>query len=165
MSNAPAGDAPKDSASISNAPVASIWRKQGITIERLNSVHRDTVCELMGMAFTAIGPDWLEARMPVDHRTKQPAGILHGGSSVTLAETLGSTAGWMCIDEPFASVGLEINANHVRSMREGWVTGRVTPVHVGRTTHIWQIRICDDNQRLVCTSRITLAIVDKSARG
>ena len=106
-----------------------------------------------------MGPDFLRARMPVDERTRQPLGILHGGASVTLAETLGSLAGIMCVEEGWTAVGLEINANHVRAVREGWVTGECRPVHVGRSTQVWQIEIRDDAQRLVCASRMTLSIV------
>ena len=97
--------------------------------------------------------------MPVDRRTVQPAGILHGGSSVTLAETLGSVCAWMSLDEGWNAVGLDINANHIRAVREGWVHGHCRPVHVGRSTQVWQIEIEDESGRIVCTSRITMAVV------
>jgi 1,4-dihydroxy-2-naphthoyl-CoA hydrolase len=102
------------------------------------------------------------AKMPVDHRTVQPFGILHGGASVVLAETLGSMASFLCIKEAGKqhAVGLEINANHIRSVKEGFVYGRVTPIHIGRSTHIWDIKITNEENKLVCISRLTVAIVD-----
>ena len=100
--------------------------------------------------------------MPVDHRTHQPFGILHGGASVVLAETLGSIASYLCLKDPTKeqAVGLEINANHIRSVKEGFVYGKVTPIHIGRSTHIWEIRITNQENKLVCVSRLTVAIVD-----
>ena len=115
----------------------------------------------LGMEFLEAGDDWLTARMPVDDRTRQPAGILHGGASLVLAETLASTAAYFCIDPNLKMcVGIEINANHVRSVREGYVYGRASPLHMGRSTHVWEIRITDEQGRLVCISRCTLAILD-----
>jgi len=104
---------------------------------------------------------FVEARMPVDHRTHQPFGLLHGGASVVLAETLGSVASFLLLTDPQKqqAVGLEINANHLRGVREGWVYGRVTPIHTGRTTHVWDIRITDEQKRLVCVSRLTVAVI------
>lgn len=134
-----------------------IWKKP-TDLADLHAIHEHTIVRHLGIEFLEIGPDFLVARMPADHRTKQPAGIVHGGASVTLAETLGSVAAHLCIDVGQA-VGLEINANHVRSVRDGWVTGRAQPVHLGRTTQIWQIDIHDDQQRLTCTSRLTMAII------
>ena len=136
----------------------AIWKRTH-TVEQLNQVHRGTIGERIGIEFLEVGPDFLRARMPVDHRTKQPAGILHGGASVTLAETLGSVAAHMCSDDGFNAVGLDINANHIRAMRDGWVIGQCRAVHVGRTTQVWQIDITDEQDRLVCASRITMAIV------
>jgi uncharacterized protein (TIGR00369 family) len=107
-----------------------------------------------------VGTDFLRATMPVDERTRQPLGLLHGGASVALAETLGSVAAHCCLSEDRAAVGVEVNANHVRSVRSGRVTGTVRPVHVGRSTQVWQIRIVDDEGRLVCQSRLTLAVVE-----
>lgn len=133
--------------------------KKPLRVEDINAMHANTACGHLGIEFTEIGPDYLRARMPVDARTRQPAGILHGGASVTLAETLGSVGAWLCTDPGWTAVGLDINANHVRSMREGWVYGHCRPMHVGRTTHVWQIEIVDEAQRLVCTSRITMAVV------
>jgi 1,4-dihydroxy-2-naphthoyl-CoA hydrolase len=133
---------------------------EGIQIEQLNEMGKGCMVEHLGITFTAVGPDYLEATMPVDHRTKQPLGLLHGGASVALAETLGSVAATLLIDlSKQHAVGLEINTNHLRSMREGKVTGRVTPVHIGRTTHVWNIEIIG-NEKRVAVSRITMAILD-----
>jgi 1,4-dihydroxy-2-naphthoyl-CoA hydrolase len=130
------------------------------TLEDLEQRHLQTAVNSLGIQFLEIGDGVLRARMPVDGRTRQPHGILHGGASVTLAETLGSVAATLCLPPGKAAVGLEINANHLRATRDGWVTGTCTPIHVGRSTHVWQIEIRDDEGRLVCTSRITMAILD-----
>ncbi len=133
------------------------------SLEELNAMGRHTAVETLGIEFTEVGADFLVARMPVDKRTHQPAGLLHGGASVLLAETLGSVAGTLCIDREHKSVvGLEINANHLRAVREGWVFGRVTAIHVGRSTQVWEIRITTEQGKPVCISRLTLAVVDKS---
>jgi 1,4-dihydroxy-2-naphthoyl-CoA hydrolase len=115
------------------------------------------------MEFTAIGDNYIEARMPVDHRTHQPLGLLHGGASVALAETLGSVAATCCVDNSTQfCVGLEINANHIKSAREGFVKGTAVPIHIGKKTQVWEIRIVNEStQDLVCISRITLAVLDK----
>ena len=114
----------------------------------------------LGIVFTNIGENTLEATMPVDSRTKQPFGLLHGGASVALAETLGSTAATLFLENDKAQcVGLEINANHIRSLTSGTVTGIAEPIHVGKSTQVWQIRITDEQSRLVCISRLTLAII------
>lgn len=137
-----------------------IWARS-TTVEELNTRSTDTLVTHIGIEYTAIGDDYIQARMPVDHRTVQPARILHGGASVVLAETLGSVAAYLCIDPTRKmAVGIEINANHVRSVRDGYVTGTVKPLHVGHSTQIWQIHIRDDQERLVCISRITLAVLD-----
>ncbi len=129
-------------------------------LARLNERSSGTLKERLGIEFTALGEDWIEARMPVDHRTVQPLGLLHGGASVALAETLGSVASFLSIDSrTHAAVGLEINANHVRSAKGGFVTGRAEPLHLGRTTHVWEIKIRGEDGRLVCVSRLTVAIV------
>jgi 1,4-dihydroxy-2-naphthoyl-CoA hydrolase len=143
-----------------SSPTAAspVFRRQ-ITLAQLAEIHRDTVVGLLGIEFTDIGDGTLAARMPVDRRTVQPAGILHGGASVTLAETLGSCAAWLTLDDDRRAVGLDINANHLRAMREGWVHGRCHPVHLGRSTQVWQIEIADDQGRPVCTSRLTMAVV------
>ncbi len=123
---------------------------------------KGTMGELLGIEFTQIEKDKLVATMPVDHRTVQPYGILHGGASVALAETLGSVAAHLSVDSTkYLTVGLEINANHIRSVRNGKVTGTATPVHVGRSTHVWAINIVNEDGKLVCTSRITMAIIAK----
>jgi len=139
--------------------VPSLFRN-AVSLETLNALSANTVISQLGIVFTAVGEDWLQATMPVDARTHQPYGILHGGASVVLAETLGSSAGNLCVDTAQqVCVGLEINANHVRAKREGRVTGTARAVHVGRSTQIWDIRIEDEQGRLVCTSRLTLAVV------
>ena len=116
----------------------------------------------LGIIYTALGEDYLEAKMPVDHRTHQPLGLLHGGASVTLAETLGSVAAMCCLDTNLQyCVGLDINANHIKGVRDGFVTGKVKPVHIGRKTHVWEIKITNEKNELVCISRITMAIIDK----
>jgi uncharacterized protein (TIGR00369 family) len=116
----------------------------------------------LGIVFTEVGPDYLRATMPVDARTRQPYGLLHGGASVLLAETLGSSAGMLCVDEDSIVVGIEINANHLRGVRDGRVTGTARPLHLGRSTQVWEIRIEDDGGRLVCVSRLTLAVVRRA---
>ncbi|WOS41078.1 hotdog fold thioesterase [Xanthomonas rydalmerensis] len=127
----------------------------------LNADCRDTLIAHLGIVFTEAGPDWLRATMPVDARTRQPYGLLHGGASVVLAESLGSTAGNLCVEPGRICVGLEINANHLRSARSGVVTGTARPLHVGRTTQVWEIHIEDAAGKPVCVSRLTLAVVDR----
>ena len=113
----------------------------------------------LGIVFTEIGPDYLRGTMPVDARTRQPYGLLHGGASVLLAETLGSSAASLCAPEGRLCVGVEINANHLRAVREGIVTGTARPLHIGGRIQVWEIRIEDDQDRLVCICRLTLAVV------
>lgn len=128
--------------------------------DQLNSLGKGTMAERIGIEITEVGDDFLKGRMPVDDRTVQTYGILHGGASAALAETLGSIAGVLAIDpENEYCVGMEINANHIRSVRTGWVYGKATPLHVGRKTQVWQIRIEDEDQNLVCISRLTLAVI------
>lgn len=136
--------------------------KAGIDLNNLYSVQTNSMTDHLGIEFTEAGEGYLEGRMPVDHRTQQPFGILHGGASVVLAESLGSTASFILLTDPAKQrpVGLEINANHLRSVREGWVYGRCTPIHIGRTTHVWDIRIRDEQGRAVCVSRLTVAIIN-----
>jgi 1,4-dihydroxy-2-naphthoyl-CoA hydrolase len=134
----------------------------GITLEALNKLSVNTMVTHLGIEFTAIGDDFIEARMPVDHRTHQPLGLLHGGASVALAETLGSVAATCCVDVAKQyCVGLEINANHVKGVREGYVTGTTKPIHVGKKTQVWEIRISNEQRELVCISRITMAVIDR----
>ena len=131
------------------------------TLEQINQRGQGNMISHLGIEFLEINEDSLKARMPVDERTIQPAGILHGGASAALAETLGSMAANLCIDPTKkVCVGMEINANHIRPVSSGWVTGVVTPVHLGKTTQIWQILIEDDAGKLVCISRLTLAVID-----
>jgi 1,4-dihydroxy-2-naphthoyl-CoA hydrolase len=137
----------------------SIWFKP-FSLDDLNAYQQQTLVSHLGIRYTELGDDFLSATMPVDQRTKQPAGILHGGASVALAETLGSTGANMVVDrDKQLCVGLEINANHLRAMREGEVKGTARPLHLGGTTQVWEIRICDDQDRLVCISRITMAVL------
>ncbi|WP_245979217.1 hotdog fold thioesterase [Solilutibacter pythonis] len=130
-----------------------------ITLEQLNDWSANTLMQPLGIVFTEIGPDYLRATMPVDARTHQPHGLLHGGASAALAETLGSTAAGMCVEKNQSVVGIEINANHLRGVREGMVTGTARALHVGRSTQVWEIRIEDEAGQLVCISRLTLAVI------
>lgn len=131
-----------------------------VSLDELNRLSRGTLIEHLGIVFTAAGDDWLQATMPVDERTRQPYGLLHGGASVVLAETLGSSAGNLCVDTASqVCVGLEINANHLRAARSGMVTGTARALHVGRTTQVWEIRIDNEAGKPVCVSRLTLAVV------
>ncbi|GAB4023184.1 hotdog fold thioesterase [Spirosoma koreense] len=135
--------------------------KAGFDLNALDFTHTDSIGKLLGIEFIEAGEGYLIARMPVDKRTHQPFGILHGGASVVLAETLGSVASYMLLDDPTKqrAVGLEINANHIRSVRDGWVYGRCTPLHIGRSTHVWDIRITTEDDKLVCVSRLTIAVI------
>ncbi len=132
------------------------------TLDDLTAFSQATLADHLGIEYTAIGDDFITARMPVDQRTVQPFGLLHGGASVALAETLGSIAANCCVD-PTAKVcvGLEINANHVRSARTGYVWGTTSPIHIGGTTQLWQTRIVDDQDRLICISRLTVAVLER----
>ncbi|MFB9862532.1 hotdog fold thioesterase [Rufibacter immobilis] len=137
-------------------------RRTDVTLEQLNGWNKNTLGEHIGIEYTEIGEDYLVGRMPVDHRTHQPLGLLHGGASVALAETLGSVGATMFLDlEKQYCVGLEINANHIKSVRSGYVYGKATAVHVGRKTHVWEIRITSEAGDLVCISRITMAVLDR----
>jgi 1,4-dihydroxy-2-naphthoyl-CoA hydrolase len=134
----------------------------GVTPESLNKLSANTMVSLLGIEFTQVGDNFIEAKMPVDARTQQPLGLLHGGASVTLAETLGSVAATCCIDnEAKYCVGLDINANHIKSVRNGYVSGITTPIHIGKRTHVWEIRIVNEQNELICISRITMAVIDK----
>ncbi len=131
-----------------------------VDIDALNARARGSLVEHLGIVVTEAGQDWLRGTMPVDARTRQPYGLLHGGASVALAETLGSMAGGLCVDPAReAVVGLEINANHLRAVREGTITGTARALHVGRSTHVWEIRIENEAGKPVCISRITLAVI------
>ena len=136
----------------------SIWKKE-FEIDLLNRVTKESCAGNLGIEFLKKGEDFISAAMPVDKRTKQPLGILHGGASVVLAETLGSTASYMTLDDSCNCVGLEIKANHLRSITEGKVIGVVTPIHLGKTTQVWDISIKNEENKLICISRLTLAIL------
>ena len=140
----------------------AIWHRRPTLVE-LNSVKK-TMVDHLGIEFIELSDDFIKARMPVDHRTHQPMGLLHGGASVALAETLGSTGAFLCVDPAkYNVVGLEINANHIRGVRDGWVIGTARPLHRGRTTQLWEIRITDVADKLVCISRLTMAVLEKPA--
>jgi 1,4-dihydroxy-2-naphthoyl-CoA hydrolase len=132
------------------------------SLEDLQKRSEGTLNSNLGIEFLEVGDDFIEARMPVDKRTFQPFGLLHGGANAALAETLGSVASSLCVDlKTHVPVGLEINANHLKSAKSGWVKGRVTPLHVGRTTHVWEIKIVNENSDLICVSRLTVAIIER----
>ena len=140
----------------------SIWFHKELSLQEFNALGKQTMGEWLGIEWTEIGDNFLKAKMPVDHRTRQPYGLLHGGASCVLAETMGSVASAMVIDHSrFYCVGIEINANHVRSARDGYVTGIVSPLHIGATTHVWDIKIYDEREKMVCVSRLTVAILKK----
>lgn len=142
----------------------SIWFRQ-FSLDEVRALERGTMGAHLGIEFVRIGPDHLDARMPVDERTVQPDRILHGGASVALAETLGSIGGAMVVDrERYQIVGQEINANHLRPVREGHVHGSARPIHLGRRSQVWAIEIVDDQQRLVCVSRLTIAVIERLPR-
>ena len=141
----------------------AIW-KRSVDVETLNKMGENSLVAHVGIVFTTIGEDYLEATMPVDARTQQPFGLLHGGASVALAETLGSLAGTICLDAAKEmAVGIDINANHVRAVTGGVVTGTARPLHVGRNTQVWDIRIENEDGKLVCISRLTLAVVPRQS--
>ena len=143
----------------------TLWRNL-LSVEQLNSSREGTLIGHLGIEFTEIGVDFVRATMPVDGRTRQPYGLLHGGASVTLAETLGSMGAMMCVDpDEHQCVGQEINANHVRAARSGIVTGTARPVHVGSRSQIWTIDIVNEADKLVCTSRLTIAIIRRDSFG
>lgn len=148
------------------APATAASAPDGIfhghtTLADLNALSQGTAMQPLGIVFTEIGPDFLRGTMPVDERTLQPYGLLHGGASVLLAETLGSSAGGLCTPADRICVGVEINANHVRAVREGTVTGTARPLHLGGRIQVWEIRIEDDKGRLACISRLTLAVIPR----
>jgi 1,4-dihydroxy-2-naphthoyl-CoA hydrolase len=132
-------------------------------LKRINTFQDNTMTEQIGIEITDFGDDFICGRMPVDHRTVQPFGLLHGGASATLAETLGSIAGGLKVDRELQTVvGVEINCNHLRSAKNGWVYGKATPVKIGRKIQVWNIEIKNDDEKLVCVSQLTLAVVNKS---
>jgi 1,4-dihydroxy-2-naphthoyl-CoA hydrolase len=135
-----------------------IWKKP-ISVEELTAIHINTAVAQLGIEFLEVGDDFIRARVPVDHRTHQPYGLLHGGVSVVLAETLGSCGAAFSCPEGYRAVGLDINANHIKGTSSGWVTGITRPVHIGRTTQVWQIDLHNDAGELTCASRITMAVL------
>jgi len=140
----------------------SIWFNKSVTLNDVRDFGKDTMANYLGIECVEIGEDFLKLSMPVNEKTKQPYGILHGGASCALAETVGSFASALTIDmEKYICVGLEINANHVRSAKDGIVTGHCTPLHLGKTTHVWDIKIYDESEKLICVSRLTVAILPK----
>ncbi|MCW8879117.1 MAG: hotdog fold thioesterase [Kangiellaceae bacterium] len=138
----------------------SIWKRE-FSLEILRKRRENTLVEHLGIEVTEVGDDYLVASMPVDNRTHQPMGILHGGASIALAETVGSMAANLAVDEEHYCVGLEVNGNHLRSIRSGAVYARANPVHLGRSTHVWDIRITDGQEKNVCISRLTMAVLKK----
>jgi 1,4-dihydroxy-2-naphthoyl-CoA hydrolase len=140
----------------------SIWFDKDLSIEKLKPLGTNTMAAHLGIEWVEVGENFIRAKMPVDQRTIQPYGLLHGGASCVLAETLGSVASAMVIDHTkFYCVGLEINANHIRSAKEGFVTGITTPLHLGSTTHVWDIKIYDEKEKLVCVSRLTVVVLKR----
>ncbi|GAD22691.1 hotdog fold thioesterase [Acidovorax sp. MR-S7] len=136
----------------------SLWKKP-ITLTQVNQNGARTAVSHLGIEFTEVGDDFLRARVPVDERTRQPFGLLHGGVSVVLAETLGSVGAYHASPEGWMAVGLDINANHLRAVKTGWVTGTARPVHIGKTTQVWQIDMVNDAGEPTCVSRITMAML------
>lgn len=142
--------------------MSAIWKSYGVTIEDLNLLSVGTMGETLDIKFIDIGDSYLKATMPVDNRTHQPYGLLHGGASAALAETIGSVASSLCIDrEKQICVGIEINCNHIRGKKDGLVTATAEPLHIGNTTHVWDIKIHDEREKLICVSRLTVAILKK----
>ena len=140
----------------------AIWKKT-FTLEQLNEMGKHCAVGHLGIEISAYGENWIEAKMPVDYRTTQPFGLLHGGVSVALAETIGSLAGFLCIEEGQVALGLDINANHLRPVKKGFVTAKATPIALSQNTHVWQIDIRDEQDKLCCVSRLTLYIKLKQA--
>ena len=142
----------------------AIWFDKDLSLEKLKPLGNGTMAEALGIEWTEMGENFIEAKMPVDHRTKQPYGFLHGGASCALAETVGSVCSAMVIDHnKFYCVGLEINANHIRTARDGFVRCRAIPLHIGATTHVWELKIHDEAGKLICASRLTIAVIPRKA--
>lgn len=142
--------------------IMPIWFNKSLSLESLLPITPQTMAGYLGMEWVSVGEDFLKMKMPVDERTRQPYGILHGGASCALAETIGSIASHFVIDpDKWYCVGLDINANHVRSARQGFVTATCAPLHLGSTTHVWDIRIHDEEGKLTCISRLTVVILKK----
>jgi 1,4-dihydroxy-2-naphthoyl-CoA hydrolase len=139
-----------------------IWFNKDLSLNDIKPLGKDTMGDYIGIEWMEVGDNFIKAKMPVDNRTRQPYGLLHGGASCVLSETIGSVASAMVVDHSkFVCVGLEINANHVRSARAGFVTGIALPLHLGGNTHVWDVRIYDELEKLVCISRLTVAIIPR----
>lgn len=142
--------------------MSTLWKNEPHGLSALNDHSRNTMAELLEIRFSEIGDNYLKATMPVCHKTHQPHGLLHGGASAALAETIGSVASWLAIDRSKQMcVGIEINCNHLRAKKDGIVTATAEPLHIGATTHVWDVRIRDEKEKLVCISRLTVAILRK----
>jgi 1,4-dihydroxy-2-naphthoyl-CoA hydrolase len=139
-----------------------IW-KQDISLQTLTAVSENTAVSHLGIEFVEVGDDFLVARVPVNRQTCQPYGLLHGGVSVVLAETLGSIGAAFCVPEGTRVVGLDVNANHLRGVSQGWVTATARPVHIGRSTQVWHIDLRDDQDRMVCIARLTMTVLPQTA--
>ncbi len=138
-----------------------IWKNE-ITLQALTERNKDTMSDFLGIVFTEIGEDYLVAKMPVDNRTKQPIGIMHGGASCVLAETLGSIAANYCVEiEKRYCVGLDINTNHIRSIKDGFVYAKAKPFHLGKSTQVWSIEITDEQQKLISVTRLTMSVLER----
>jgi 1,4-dihydroxy-2-naphthoyl-CoA hydrolase len=143
-----------------------IWFDKNVSVDDIKPLGNGTMTEHLGLEWVELGKDFLKAKLPVDNRTQQPHGLLHGGASCVLAETIGSVASYLVIDPSlFYCVGIEINANHIRTAREGFVYGVCSPLHIGSSTHVWDIRITNEEGKLVCISRLTVAIMKKKVSG
>lgn len=138
--------------------MTSIW-KQPASVDILSEMHRNTVVEYLGIEFLEVGDDFIRGRIAVDHRTVQPMGVLQGGVSVVLAEALGSCGAALAVPSGAQIVGLDINANHLRGVNGGWVTGEARPLHLGRTTHVWEIKLRDERDLLACVARLTVVVM------
>jgi uncharacterized protein (TIGR00369 family) len=136
----------------------NIWKKH-IDVKKLTDMHIDTAVQHAGIEFLEVGENFIRARVPVDKRTRQPYGLLHGGISILLAEAIGSCGAHFSCPEEYISVGLDINANHLRSAKTGWVTAKASPVNIGRSTHVWHIELHNESGELICISRLTMAIL------
>lgn len=139
-----------------------IWKNEHATVDAVNALNTNTMAEALDIRFIEVGDNHIKATMPVNATTHQPYGLLHGGASAALAETIGSVASYLCIDiDKQVCVGIEINCNHIRSEKSGLVTATAEPLHIGATTHVWDIKIRNDREKLVCVSRLTVAILKK----
>lgn len=140
--------------------MAGIWKQSAVNIEQLNQQCKNTLAEVLEISFLELGDDFLKASMPVNKKTHQPYGLLHGGASAALAETVGSVASWLCIDpEKQVCVGMEINCNHLKAKRSGVIVAAASPLHIGATTHVWDVKIRDEKENLICVSRLTVAVL------